>query len=73
MLGYMNTAALRATLEGSRVMFFSRTKDRLWEKGGTSGHPRPLGRMCGLRSGRVTNYPNKVETFPSTIWPGSPV
>jgi phosphoribosyl-ATP pyrophosphohydrolase/phosphoribosyl-AMP cyclohydrolase len=38
MLGYMNRAALAATLERGRVVFFSRSKQRLWEKGETSGH-----------------------------------
>lgn len=38
MLGYMNREALRATLERQRVVFFSRSKRRLWEKGETSGH-----------------------------------
>ena len=38
MLGYMNREALRATLERGRVVFFSRSKQRLWEKGETSGH-----------------------------------
>lgn len=38
MLGYMSPAALRATLERRRVVFFSRSKQRLWEKGETSGH-----------------------------------
>jgi phosphoribosyl-ATP pyrophosphohydrolase/phosphoribosyl-AMP cyclohydrolase len=38
MLGYMNAAALRATLERGRVVFYSRSKQRLWEKGETSGH-----------------------------------
>lgn len=38
MLGYMNKDALRATFERSRVVFFSRSKQRLWEKGETSGH-----------------------------------
>jgi phosphoribosyl-ATP pyrophosphohydrolase/phosphoribosyl-AMP cyclohydrolase len=42
MLGYMNAAALRATLERSRVVFFSRSKDRLWEKGETSGNTLEL-------------------------------
>jgi phosphoribosyl-ATP pyrophosphohydrolase/phosphoribosyl-AMP cyclohydrolase len=42
MLGYMNAAALRATLERGRVVFFSRSKDRLWEKGETSGHTLDL-------------------------------
>ena len=38
MLGYMNRQALEATLEQRRVVFFSRSKGRLWEKGETSGH-----------------------------------
>ena len=38
MLGYMNEAALDATLERRRIVFFSRSKQRLWEKGETSGH-----------------------------------
>ena len=38
MLGYMNEAALDATLERGRIVFFSRSKQRLWEKGETSGH-----------------------------------
>jgi phosphoribosyl-ATP pyrophosphohydrolase/phosphoribosyl-AMP cyclohydrolase len=42
MLGYMNAAALCATLERTRVVFFSRSKDRLWEKGETSGHTLDL-------------------------------
>jgi phosphoribosyl-AMP cyclohydrolase / phosphoribosyl-ATP pyrophosphohydrolase len=38
MLGYMNQEALHATLERQRVVFFSRSKQRLWEKGETSGN-----------------------------------
>ena len=38
MLGYMNRAALQATLETGRVTFFSRSRQRLWVKGETSGH-----------------------------------
>jgi phosphoribosyl-ATP pyrophosphohydrolase/phosphoribosyl-AMP cyclohydrolase len=38
MLGYLNREALRATLERKRVVFYSRSKQRLWEKGETSGH-----------------------------------
>jgi phosphoribosyl-AMP cyclohydrolase / phosphoribosyl-ATP pyrophosphohydrolase len=38
MLGYMNREALAATLARERVVFFSRSKQRLWEKGETSGH-----------------------------------
>jgi phosphoribosyl-AMP cyclohydrolase / phosphoribosyl-ATP pyrophosphohydrolase len=38
MVGYMNREALEATLTRGRVVFFSRSKGRLWEKGETSGH-----------------------------------
>ncbi len=38
MLGYMDRAALAATLDGGRVTFFSRSKQRLWVKGESSGH-----------------------------------
>ena len=38
MLGYMNEAALAKTEESGRVTFFSRSKNRLWTKGETSGH-----------------------------------
>ncbi len=38
MLGYMNREALHATLTRAHVVFFSRSRQRLWEKGETSGH-----------------------------------
>lgn len=38
MLGYMNKAALEKSVETGRVTFFSRTKQRLWTKGETSGN-----------------------------------
>ena len=38
MLGYMNAAALKQTLRTKRVTFFSRSKQRLWVKGESSGH-----------------------------------
>lgn len=38
MLGYMNAAALAATQESGHVTFFSRSKQRLWTKGESSGH-----------------------------------
>jgi phosphoribosyl-ATP pyrophosphohydrolase/phosphoribosyl-AMP cyclohydrolase len=38
MLGYMNREALQATLDSGKVTFFSRSKQRLWQKGETSGH-----------------------------------
>lgn len=38
MLGYQNREALEATFRRGRVVFFSRSKQRLWMKGETSGH-----------------------------------
>lgn len=38
MLGYMDRAALDATLSSRQVTFFSRSKQRLWTKGESSGH-----------------------------------
>lgn len=38
MLGYMNDEALAKTINESKVTFYSRTKQRLWTKGGSSGH-----------------------------------
>ncbi|MFN7136815.1 MAG: bifunctional phosphoribosyl-AMP cyclohydrolase/phosphoribosyl-ATP diphosphatase HisIE [Thermomonas sp.] len=38
MLGYMDRAALQATLASGRVTFYSRSKQRLWIKGESSGH-----------------------------------
>ena len=38
MLGYMNEAALAKTQQDGKVTFFSRSKQRLWTKGETSGN-----------------------------------
>ena len=38
MLGYMNREALDETLKRKRAVFYSRSKQRLWEKGETTGH-----------------------------------
>ena len=42
MLGYMNAEALQKTQATGKVTFFSRSKDRLWTKGETSGHTLDL-------------------------------
>ena len=42
MLAYMNREALSETFSRGRVVFFSRSKQRLWEKGETSGHTLEL-------------------------------
>ena len=38
MLGYMNEEALRRTLTGDEVWFYSRSRQALWHKGETSGN-----------------------------------
>ena len=38
MLGFMNQAAVDATIAGSKVTFYSRSKNRLWTKGEESGN-----------------------------------
>lgn len=38
MLGYMNSEALTKTIDEHKVTFYSRTKNRLWTKGESSGH-----------------------------------
>ncbi|NIT57127.1 MAG: bifunctional phosphoribosyl-AMP cyclohydrolase/phosphoribosyl-ATP diphosphatase HisIE [Aliifodinibius sp.] len=38
MLGYMNKKALQKTIDEHRVTFYSRTKERLWTKGESSGN-----------------------------------
>lgn len=47
MLGYMNREALRETLTRQRVVFYSRSRRCLWEKGETSGHTLAL---AGVRT-----------------------
>ncbi len=38
MLGFMNKEAWEKTLETGKVTFFSRTRNKLWTKGESSGH-----------------------------------
>jgi phosphoribosyl-AMP cyclohydrolase len=38
MVGYMNGEAFRKTTESGNVTFFSRSRNRLWMKGESSGH-----------------------------------
>jgi phosphoribosyl-ATP pyrophosphohydrolase/phosphoribosyl-AMP cyclohydrolase len=42
MLGFMNKEALLKTLDERKITFFSRSKQRLWTKGETSGHSLDL-------------------------------
>ena len=60
MLGYMNREALSETLTRRRVVFFSRSKQRLWEKGETSGHRLELAQIradCDRDTLLVTAWP----------------
>ena len=38
MLGYMNAEAYQKTLQSGHVTFFSRSRNKLWMKGESSGH-----------------------------------
>jgi phosphoribosyl-ATP pyrophosphohydrolase/phosphoribosyl-AMP cyclohydrolase len=38
MMAYMNSDALRATIETAVTHFWSRSREKLWQKGETSGH-----------------------------------
>ena len=38
MLGFMNGESLRETQRSGEVVFFSRSRNKLWKKGATSGH-----------------------------------
>lgn len=42
MLGYMNQEAFDKTLATRRMHFFSRSKNRIWMKGETSGHTQEV-------------------------------
>jgi phosphoribosyl-ATP pyrophosphohydrolase/phosphoribosyl-AMP cyclohydrolase len=60
MLGYMNRDALRASLMRRRVVFFSRSRQRLWEKGETSGQGLELAQIradCDRDALLVTAWP----------------
>jgi phosphoribosyl-AMP cyclohydrolase / phosphoribosyl-ATP pyrophosphohydrolase len=64
MLGYMNREAVQETFSRRRVVFFSRSKQRLWEKGETSGHSLELAEIradCDR------------DTLLVTAWPRGPV
>jgi len=38
MLGFMNSASLAETQSSGEVVFFSRSRNKLWKKGESSGH-----------------------------------
>lgn len=60
MLGYMNAAAYRQTLDTQKVTFYSRSKERLWTKGEESGHVLELVECkldCDCDSFLITAHP----------------
>jgi phosphoribosyl-AMP cyclohydrolase / phosphoribosyl-ATP pyrophosphohydrolase len=64
MLGYMNREALVTTLALRRVVFFSRSKQRLWEKGETSGNALEVEQIRRDCDG---------DTLLVSAWPRGPV
>ncbi len=42
MLAYVNEEALRLTFETGYAHYFSRSRNELWKKGGTSGHVQKI-------------------------------
>lgn len=47
MLAYMNRESLQKTLETGYTWFFSRSRQKLWNKGETSGHLQRVISICG--------------------------
>ncbi|MCY4655515.1 MAG: phosphoribosyl-AMP cyclohydrolase [Gammaproteobacteria bacterium] len=45
MLAYMNADAYHETLSSGHVCYFSRSRQKLWRKGETSGHTQELKRI----------------------------
>ncbi|MBX7149491.1 phosphoribosyl-AMP cyclohydrolase [bacterium] len=42
MVGYMNAEAVRKTMEGPFVNFYSRSRQKMWIKGESSGHTQTV-------------------------------
>ncbi|AVF59702.1 MULTISPECIES: bifunctional phosphoribosyl-AMP cyclohydrolase/phosphoribosyl-ATP diphosphatase HisIE [Vibrio] len=77
MMGYMNQDALAKTGETGQVTFFSRTKERLWTKGETSGNVLQLVNMqldCDNDTLLVKVNPigPTCHTGTTTCWDGDP-
>ena len=47
MLAYMNKESLQKTLETGYTWFWSRSRKKLWNKGGTSGHLQKVVSISG--------------------------
>jgi len=45
MLAWMNQQAIAETLRSGRVTYYSRSRQKLWRKGATSGHTQHLDTM----------------------------
>ncbi|WP_045623615.1 bifunctional phosphoribosyl-AMP cyclohydrolase/phosphoribosyl-ATP diphosphatase HisIE [Vibrio vulnificus] len=77
MMGHMNQDALAKTGETGQVTFFSRTKERLWTKGETSGNVLQLVNMsldCDNDTLLVKVNPigPTCHTGTTTCWDGDP-
>ncbi|EIO3976727.1 TPA: bifunctional phosphoribosyl-AMP cyclohydrolase/phosphoribosyl-ATP diphosphatase HisIE [Vibrio vulnificus] len=77
MMGYMNQDALAKTGETGQVTFFSRTKERLWTKGETSGNVLQLVNVsldCDKDTLLVKVNPigPTCHTGTTTCWDGDP-
>jgi phosphoribosyl-ATP pyrophosphohydrolase/phosphoribosyl-AMP cyclohydrolase len=74
MVGYMNREALQVTLDSGNVTFFSRSKQRLWTKGESSGHVLEMTAIrCGCRRARAgrpatSAPPAASRPRPATCW-----
>ncbi|HBF12863.1 MAG TPA: phosphoribosyl-AMP cyclohydrolase [Deltaproteobacteria bacterium] len=42
MVGYMNKEAVQKTIEGPHVTFYSRSRNKMWIKGESSGHTQQV-------------------------------
>jgi phosphoribosyl-ATP pyrophosphohydrolase/phosphoribosyl-AMP cyclohydrolase len=62
-LAYMNAEALRRTRETGEVHYFSRSRDRLWHKGETSGNTQRL---------RQLRYDCDVDAIVAIVEPAGP-
>jgi phosphoribosyl-AMP cyclohydrolase / phosphoribosyl-ATP pyrophosphohydrolase len=46
MLAWMNAESLQKTLESGETWFYSRSRQELWHKGGTSGNTQKVVKIC---------------------------
>lgn len=77
MLGYMNAEALQATRDSGKVTFYSRSKQRLWTKGESSGHYLQVVAVrvdCDQDTLLVTAHPQgpTCHTGAVSCFPGAP-